>query len=389
MSGQKPPSWFTKQEVHNKSGQDDPRRAKLNQELPGILARLKDQTRSKKFLPYLLVRSVLGDRGDRPINVPFWESPDIWTAPGDPATSPAVPPTHGGTAVVGQPNTIYAHVWNLGFAPLAGVCVEFYVFDPSLGIDGAHAGPPIGVARCELAGRGMQGSHQLVKCPKAWVPVLENGGHECIVVRVSGIGDPVGNNPWSPWLNRHVAQRNVAVVEPGPHFVQLVNILDRSLVASKHLQLIQVGAMEGAHVARLVAPKLTVAAAVQTHVLGEITATGTVALPRITVATAGMLAPVHALAAGVPQPAPAVQAHGSVAVLDALRVTGTAAEAIPKTTATAAARFPNLIAAIDKLHPGTRLDQPPVNQAYVLRAATFDGKQLIGGYTFVIQGPKQ
>jgi hypothetical protein len=356
--------------------------------LPGILIKLKDQTRSKKFLPYLLVRSVLGDRGDRPINVPFWESPDIWTAPGDPATSPAVPPDHGGTAVVGQPNTIYAHVWNLGFAPLAGVCVEFYVFDPSLGIDGAHAGPPIGVARCELAGRGMQGSHKLVKCPKAWVPVMENGGHECLVVGVSGIGDPVGNNAWSPWANRHVAQRNVAVVDPGQHFVQLVNILDKSLVASKHLQLIQVGALEGAHVVKLVAPKLTVAPAVQTHLLGEITAAGTVTLPRNIVATPGMRAPVHALAEGITQPAPAVQPHGTVAVLDPLRVTGTAAGTTTATT-TAAARFPNLIAAVDKLHPGERLDQPPPNQAYVLRAATFDGNQLIGGYTFVIRGPKR
>jgi hypothetical protein len=354
-------------------------------EIPAIVNRLSDRTRAQKFLPYLLIRSVLGDRGDRPINVPFWESPDIWTAPGDPSTSSAVPANHGGTTVTGKPNTIYAHVWNLGFAPLAGVCVEFYVLNPSLGIDGAHAGPPIGVARCELAGRGMQGSHKLVKCPKAWVPVMENGGHECIVVRVSGLGDPIGNNAWNPWQNRHVAQRNVAVVDP-PQFGQLVKVLDKSLMASKHLQLIQVGALEGIHVTNLVAPQLKVAPAVQTHVLGELTATGEVTLPRGIVAPAGMLAPISPLAVGITLPVTVVQPHGTVPVLDTVRLASTTTRA--GTVVAAKARLPDLIAAVDKLHPGDRLEQPPRNQAYVLRAATYDGEQLIGGYTFVISGPK-
>src|SRR5260370_11174177 len=185
------PSWFDRQGEQPNDEDFARRKAELLKQLPELLARRKDQGRAKNFYPYLLIRSVLGDRGDRPFNCCFWESPDIWTAPGDPATSPSVPTDHGGQVTVGRPATVYAHVWNLGFAPLAGVRVEFYWFNPSLGINGSHANL-IGMARCDLAARGMAGSHKLVKCPKAWIPVLENGGHECLVVRISGIGGPIG-----------------------------------------------------------------------------------------------------------------------------------------------------------------------------------------------------
>jgi hypothetical protein len=214
---QTPPPWFKSQETNSDPGDTKKRRAQLLAELPKLLERQKGLGRAEKFLPYLLVRSVLNDRGDRPLTVTSWESPDIWTADGDPASTPAIPPDHGGVYIAGRPFTIYAHVWNLGFAPLAGVAIEFYEFAPSLGIDGAHARPPIGVARCELSGRGMAGSHQLVKCPNAWVTALDvldvsnSGWKICLVVRVSGIGDPVGGNPWSPWLNRHVGQRTIGV----------------------------------------------------------------------------------------------------------------------------------------------------------------------------------
>src|SRR5262249_10214682 len=36
--------------------------------------------RKDEFLPYLLVRSSSGDRGQRPFNGVFWESPDIYVA---------------------------------------------------------------------------------------------------------------------------------------------------------------------------------------------------------------------------------------------------------------------------------------------------------------------
>ncbi len=379
---QTPPSWFKSQETNSDPGDTEKRRAQLLAEMPTLLERQKDRGRAEKFQPYLLVRSVLGDRGDRPINVPFWESPDIWTAPGAPASSPAVPPSHGGTTVVGQPATIYAHVWNLGFAPLAGVAIEFYVFDPSLGIDGAHAGPPIGVARCELSGRGMAGSHQLVKCPNAWVPVMENGGHECLVVRVSGIGDPVGGNPWSPWLNRHVGQRNVSVVAPGTQAHKLIAQLDRTRLEGHYLQLIQVGPKEGGLAARLVAPGLKVAPQLETHLLGEMTALGGVVLSQRGTVPAGMFAPVHAMAHGVTWAVPSVREHGGVAVLDPVRILR---DLDPRDREHAnAVHLADLLGAVDRLHGGERLGAPPHGEAYVLRMATYQGDQLVGGYTLVI-----
>jgi hypothetical protein len=267
-----PPSWFDKQKPGPIEGELKERRAKLLEELPKLLERQKDRGRADSFYPYLLIRSVLGDRGDRPINVPFWESPDIWTAQGDPATTPAVPSDPGGVVTAGKPNTVYAHVWNLGFAPLAGIRVEFYWFNPSTGIDGSHANL-IGMARCELAGRGMPGSHKLVKCPKPWMPVMQNGGHECLVVRASGIGDPIGGNEWQPWQNRHVAQRNVSVVQAGAGVSALIGSLNKSRLFGTRLQLIQVGPAEGELVRHLVVPKLQVAR-VDTMVLGEVNLSG-------------------------------------------------------------------------------------------------------------------
>ncbi len=125
--------------------------------------------RAQQFYPYLLVRSFTGDNGTRPFNQVFWESPDIWTAVGEPATTPEIPPTHGGVLPAGQPNTIYAHVWNLGRAPLTGVVVTFYWFNPSLAIDAANANL-IGMKRVDLGPRNSPLCHQLVKCPKAVGP---------------------------------------------------------------------------------------------------------------------------------------------------------------------------------------------------------------------------
>lgn len=45
----------------------------------------------------------------------------------------------GGIARANAPNTLYAHVWNVGKAPAFGVRVEFYWFNPSLGISRADA----------------------------------------------------------------------------------------------------------------------------------------------------------------------------------------------------------------------------------------------------------
>jgi hypothetical protein len=420
---QQPPNWFTGQETSD-DGDFAKRKAQLLEELPKLLGRQNDRGRANSFYPYLLVRSLVGDRGDRPFNQAFWESPDIWTAAGDPEHSPAIPANHGGVVTAGQPNTVYAHVWNLGFAPLAGVVVEFYWFNPSLGIDGSDANL-IGIGRCELAARGMAGSHQLVKCPKPWVPVMENGGHECLVVRVYGIGDPLGNNDWQPWLNRHIAQRNVSVVAQQ----NLGNLFTRlgAIKTVNRLQLVQLAAKEGEVAAKIVAPRTTIPVDTATHVLSELNAQRQVVVGQRLAPQAATLAPFHPLTTTKVPAAPVLKAPGAVPVVATaalvahlapdVRAAAAPAPAGPKPAApppaaptpaaakpaiplrinpaAEAAATPSLVASITsmfasvpELHPGAQtLPSLKAGQVNVLRLANLDaGGQLVGGYTLVVEG---
>jgi hypothetical protein len=153
------------------------RLTELKAKLPGLLREQEKRSRAEQFYPYLLVRSFPGDRGDRPINnIPFWESPDIWIAIGEPSSTPEIPPNPGGRVVMGGPLTIYAHVWNLGRAPIIGVNVEFYWFTPFVAINGTNA-KLIGYATVDLGPRSSDKCHKLVKCPVAWRPLLGTLSH--------------------------------------------------------------------------------------------------------------------------------------------------------------------------------------------------------------------
>lgn len=205
--------------------------------------------RKNEFLPYLLVRTAAGDRGARPFNGVFWESPDIFVVPDQEAGSaPLNPPTTAGIAKANAPNTLYAHIWNLGKAPAYRVRVEFWWFNPSLGISRA-SGHLIGATWVDLANRfthydnWMQvnqpagnyisrGNHAIVRCPETWRPTFENGGHECLVVRAfEPILDPVAQSQFSPVADRHIAQRNIAVVQAAsPASIDL--ILDLGYIKS-------------------------------------------------------------------------------------------------------------------------------------------------------------
>jgi hypothetical protein len=187
--------------------------------------------RKDEYLPYLVVRTQSGDTGNRPFNGVFWESPDIGVLPNaDAEAAPLMPPDMGGVAVAGQPNTLYAHVWNLGKAPAYRVRVEFYWFNPSLGISRADANL-VGAAWVDLADRFTvypdwrevdqgygkyisRGCHAIVRCPATWIPQMLNNGHECLVVRAfEPMMDSVPLDHFSPAADRHVGQRNLAVVE--------------------------------------------------------------------------------------------------------------------------------------------------------------------------------
>jgi hypothetical protein len=394
-----PPPWFDTQGPDTNTVEFKARKAALLKELPALMDRRKGG-RANSFMPYLLIRSVLGDRGDRPINVPFWESPDIWTATGSPDAAPAVPSDHGSVYLfAGQPATVYAHVWNLGFAPLAGVRVEFYWFDPSLSIDGSNA-HLIGMARCELAGRGMNGSHMLVKCPTAWVPTL---GHKSLVVRIEGIGDPIGGNPWAPWHNRHVAQRNIDVLIMATATANLASViaaLNASRSPRTRLQLVQVGTRESELALKIAAPHLR-PAAIETHVLGEIDLAGQLVPAAPEKPPPAALAPVHPLAAGGPPAPPMLLPEGKAKVIDAhrafgnLRVPPDAASGLSNRIKAAEARtepgghLADLLGGVSALNPGhPTLAPPSKGEAQVLRIASYRGEQLIGGYTLVLAGPQ-
>jgi hypothetical protein len=169
--------------------------------------------RDRLYLPFLFMRANAGDLGARPVVGPFWESPDILIEPGvDPANAPAIPTSLGAIAKAGVDNTLYAHLWNLGQAPCPDTLVEFYWFNPSLGFDAAHANL-VGATWTDLGARGGANSHRLVRCPMSWRAQFVNGGHECLMVRVSQAAlDPLSAPAWDASRNRHIGQRNIHVM---------------------------------------------------------------------------------------------------------------------------------------------------------------------------------
>ena len=172
--------------------------------------------RKDMHLPFLFMRAFPGDTGTRPTTQPFWESPDVYILGGvHPSVAPDLPAQLGQTALAGQDNTVYAHVWNLGHAPARAVVVEFYWCDPSLGFNpvGAHL---IGSTMTWLGSRSEPDCHKVVKCPESWRATYTNGGHECLLVRAFDVAaDPLTTPEWDASQNRHLGQRNIHVIPAG------------------------------------------------------------------------------------------------------------------------------------------------------------------------------
>jgi hypothetical protein len=131
--------------------------------LPGL--QLPRSTRTN-YTTWLLVRYHAGDSGARPLppGTAFWESPDVWVESSLGINKP----------VVGQANRVFARVSNLGWQFAAGVWIKFWWADPALVITEASA---------NLIGKAFlpsipSGWSVPVECPKPWIPVVENGGHE-------------------------------------------------------------------------------------------------------------------------------------------------------------------------------------------------------------------
>jgi hypothetical protein len=179
-----------------------------------------------------------------------------------------------------------------------------------------------------------------------------------------------------------VAQRNVSVVATGAAVSNLVTSLNKSRLLGTRLQLIQVGPKEGELVRSLATPKLRVAQ-VDTHVLGEINVAGEIVRTQPDHVATGMLAPVHALAAGGAPAQHVVRAPGAVRVIDPRVVLRDIQPAQPAPTNNVA----DLMAAIGRLNQGAGVHPPPTREeAQVLRLASYSGQQLVGGYTLVVTG---
>lgn len=155
------------------------------------------------YTPWLLVRDALGDIGARPLpsGSVFWESPDVWVESANGAIN---------QPVVGQPNTVFARVTNLGWQYATGVIVKFWWADPSLAITETTANL-IGIGWTDIP----SGWSVVVQCPKPWVPIVENGGHECLVAEAYiPVYDPL-TAPMNPMDDRHVGQKNEQLVMLG------------------------------------------------------------------------------------------------------------------------------------------------------------------------------
>ena len=153
------------------------------------------------YTTWLLIRYAAGDHGVRALapGTRFWESPDVWVESSLGINQP----------VVGQPNTVFALVTNLGWQYATGVTVKFYWADPALAITETSA---------HLIGKGFaqgipSGWSVPVVCPNPWVPVVENGGHECLIAEAFiPKFDPL-TAPMDPVEDRHVGQRNEQLIQ--------------------------------------------------------------------------------------------------------------------------------------------------------------------------------
>lgn len=147
----------------------------------------------------------------------WWVSPDIWVVPGN---DPNGPP---GSPIAGKPAYLWARVSNVGNVTAAGTRVDFYWANPSAQV-AVGVATPIGSAYVDLDA----GDTQEVLCLVPWIPVIVNGGHECVLAVAHGSGDtnplpdPLPNGyPLDPPAHEQIAQLNLSVLEAGMQLAPL------------------------------------------------------------------------------------------------------------------------------------------------------------------------
>jgi hypothetical protein len=164
--------------------------------------RINTDIKTPQYSPWLLIRDAAGDVGARPLptGTVFWESPDVWVESSLGINQP----------VVGEPNQVFARVTNLGRQYATGVEVTFWWANPSLAITEMSA-VEIGFGHADIP----SGWSVVVQCNEPWVPVEENGGHECLIAEAFiRKFDPL-TAPFDPVEDRHVGQKNEQLVTLG------------------------------------------------------------------------------------------------------------------------------------------------------------------------------
>jgi hypothetical protein len=110
---------------------------------------------------------------------------------------------------------VWARVHNRGDTPVDDARVTFYWAVPTSAIirQSAHLVGTSGVALDP-------GETKDVLSLSQWTPQMLNGGHLCLVVEVSSPSDPLpahtATTPFDPIGDRHVAQRNVTLLNVQP-----------------------------------------------------------------------------------------------------------------------------------------------------------------------------
>jgi hypothetical protein len=178
--------------------------------------------RTTRYTSWLVIRYAPGDIGERPVppEIAFWESPDVW-----------VESSHGiNQPVPGQGNEVFARVTNYGFRQANGVVVKFWWANPSVAITESTANL-IGIGFADIPAL----RSAIVKCPDPWVPIVENGGHECLLAEAYlPATDPL-TAPMDPVADRHVGQKNeqLVLVESGQMFHFGLTALNGSALAQR------------------------------------------------------------------------------------------------------------------------------------------------------------
>ena len=173
---------------------------------------------------FVLIRDTGSDDGSAPLapGVPFWISPDIVVTP--PGGSP------GGPAQAGAVNDLRVSITNRGGITAYNAQLEVFLADPSTAFTPATA-DVLASMYVTLPG------YDVTNVSLPWSPTAGQAGHRCLLARVSSVltGDAVANPAvFDVPGDRHVAQRNIAVVamaeaqETGFHFLVTNPLGDRA-----------------------------------------------------------------------------------------------------------------------------------------------------------------